>query len=195
VDDIFRYWHSKGYNRPISLACVCLANCPLLLREAFEKAIAGCASAHRATAGALRCPAHSFIQGLANLVLTLHLMLVMFVCRRLLLVVIGNLRGWRWVNNPWFRLGHLATILVVVAEAGWVLSAPLTTLEMWLRAQAGNATYAGGFYRILVPATAVLRRPRLVVHAAYSLSRDAVLASWWGLPAALAAFGLRLGVR
>jgi len=45
-------------------------------------------------------------------------------------------------------------------------------------------------------ANAVLRRPRLGVHCRYSsFSRLLVLPALVGLPAALAAVGLRLGVR
>ena len=121
-------------------------------------------------------------QGLANLVLTLHLTLVIFVVAGLLLVVIGNLRGWRWVNNPWFRLGHLATILVVVAEAWLGIVCPLTTLEMWLRAQAGNATYAGGFIEYWFQQLLYYDAPDWVFIAAYSLFAMLVLASWWVYP-------------
>ena len=112
-------------------------------------------------------------QGLANLVLTLHLTLVIFVVAGLLLVVIGNLRGW---------LGHLATILVVVAEAWLGIVCPLTTLEMWLRAQAGNATYAGGFIEYWFQQLLYYDAPDWVFIAAYSLFAMLVLASWWVYP-------------
>lgn len=52
---------------------------------------------------------------LADIVLTLHVAIVAFVVGGLVLVVVGNLRGWRWVNALWFRLAHLGAILFVVA--------------------------------------------------------------------------------
>ena len=55
-----------------------------------------------------------------------------------LMIVLGNLRGWRYVNAWWFRLSHLATIGVVVAQSWLGMVCPLTTLELWLRAQAGH---------------------------------------------------------
>ena len=76
---------------------------------------------------------------LADAVLTLHVAVVLFVVGGLVLIIVGNLRGWRYVNALWFRGLHLLAIAVVVAEAwlGW--TCPLTTLEIWLRTQAGAA--------------------------------------------------------
>ena len=84
---------------------------------------------------------------LADIVLTLHVAVVAFVVGGLVLVLAGNLRGWRWVNALWFRLAHLAAIVIVVAETWLGLLCPLTTLEMWLRARAGVVGYGGGLWR------------------------------------------------
>ena len=119
---------------------------------------------------------------LANTVLTLHLSLVVFVGLGLLLVVVGNLCHWRWVNNCWFRLAHLATIGVVVAEAWLGIVCPLTTLEMWLRSQAGTATYAGGFIQYWFQKLLYYDAPDWVFILAYSLFAALVLVSWWVFP-------------
>ncbi len=66
---------------------------------------------------------------LADVVLALHVAIVVFVVGGLVLVVVGNLSGWRSVNALWFRLAHLATIAVVAAEAWLGVTCPLTTLE------------------------------------------------------------------
>jgi Protein of Unknown function (DUF2784) len=79
----------------------------------------------------------TMLRVLADAVLLLHVAVVLFVVGGLLLVVFGNLRGWAWVNARWLRLAHLAAIGVIVAETWLGLVCPLTTLEMWLRAQAG----------------------------------------------------------
>ena len=84
-------------------------------------------------------------QLLADLVLLLHFGIVAFNLGGLVLIVAGNLAGWRWVNAWWFRITHLVTIATVVAQAWLGLTCPLTTLEMWLRANAGAGTYRGGF--------------------------------------------------
>ena len=51
---------------------------------------------------------------LADGVLVLHLVLIVFVIGGLLLTIIGYCRQWCWVRNPWFRLAHLALIAIVV---------------------------------------------------------------------------------
>jgi len=54
---------------------------------------------------------------LADAVLILHLAVVVFIVGGLVIIVAGNLRGWRWVNGLGFRVAHLTAIGVVVAEA------------------------------------------------------------------------------
>ena len=82
---------------------------------------------------------------LADLVLTVHFGIVAFVVGGLVLVVVGNLRGWRFVNGWWFRLAHVAAIAVVVAQAWLGVACPLTTLESALRENAGEAGYETSF--------------------------------------------------
>lgn len=119
---------------------------------------------------------------LANTVLTLHLGLVLFVVLGLLLVIVGNLCHWRWVDNLWFRLIHLMTIGVVVAEAWLGVVCPLTTLEMWLRAQTGTATYSGSFIQHWFEHLLYYDAPEWMFVMAYSAFGLLVLASWWVFP-------------
>ncbi|KAA0690475.1 DUF2784 domain-containing protein [Halopseudomonas laoshanensis] len=119
---------------------------------------------------------------LANAVLTLHLCLVAFVVLGLVLVLVGNLRHWRWVNNVWFRLAHLATIGVVVAQAWLGIICPLTTLEMWLRSQAGTAVYAGSFIQYWFQQLLYYDAPDWVFILAYSVFALLVVGSWWVFP-------------
>ena len=123
-------------------------------------------------------------QVLANAVLVLHLGIVLFVIAGLLLVVGGNLRGWRWVNRLWFRLAHLAAIAVVVAESWAGITCPLTTLEMWLRAKAGAATYGGGFVEYWLQRLLYYDAPGWVFTLGYSLFGLMVAATWWYFPPA-----------
>src|SRR5262249_29153747 len=90
-------------------------------------------------------PRSMLYQVLADSVLTLHVAIVAFVIGGLVLVVVGNLCKWSWVNRLWFRAAHLAAIAIVVAESWLDITCPLTTLEMWLRERAGAATYRGNF--------------------------------------------------
>ncbi|MEX0716768.1 MAG: DUF2784 domain-containing protein, partial [Planctomycetaceae bacterium] len=80
----------------------------------------------------------------ADVVLVLHFGYVAFVVLGLLAVVAGAVRGWKWIRNPWLRWLHLAAILVVAVESWLDVVCPLTTLENWLRAQAGIGGGGGG---------------------------------------------------
>ena len=84
-------------------------------------------------------------QLLADAVLSLHVAIVVFVAGGLILIVVGNLVAWDWVNALWLRLAHLAAIAIVVAEAWFGAVCPLTSLEISLRAKARATTYAGTF--------------------------------------------------
>jgi hypothetical protein len=121
-------------------------------------------------------------QLLANAVLLLHIAIVLFVVGGLVLIVVGNLRGWRAVNSLWFRLVHVGTIGIVVAESWWGIECPLTTLEMWLRAQARVSTYSGDFIEHWLQSVLFWNAPPWVFTMAYSVFGLAVVAVWWGFP-------------
>ena len=124
----------------------------------------------------------SLAEALATAVLVVHVAIACFVVAGLVLAIAGNLRGWRWVNNLWFRIAHLAAILVVVAEAWLGVVCPLTTLEMWLRSQAGAQTYAGGFVEHWLQQLLYYDAPPWVFVVGYSAFAGLVLAAWWYFP-------------
>jgi hypothetical protein len=119
---------------------------------------------------------------LADAVLTLHVAIVVFVIGGLVVIVIGNLRGWRWVNTGWFRLSHLAAIAIVVAEAWLGVVCPLTSLEMSLRAKIGDATYAGSFVEHWLQRILYYDAPAWNFTLGYSLFALAVVFTWWYFP-------------
>lgn len=119
---------------------------------------------------------------LADAVLVLHVAIVLFVVGGLLLVVGGNLAGWRWVNHWWLRLLHLAAIGFVVAEAWLGVTCPLTTWEMALRLAAGQQAYAGGFLQHWLHRLLYWDAPAWVFTLAYTLFGLAVAAAWWRWP-------------
>lgn len=53
----------------------------------------------------------------ADTILGLHTLFVAFVVAGFGLIVIGWVRGWGWVRNPWFRAAHLLAIAIVAAQA------------------------------------------------------------------------------
>lgn len=121
-------------------------------------------------------------QLLANGVLLLHVAIVVFVVGGLVLIILGNLRVWRWVNALWFRLAHLAAITVVVAEAWMGAVCPLTTFEMSLRAKAGASTYAASFIEHWLQRILYYEAPSWVFTVVYTLFGLVVAATWWYFP-------------
>jgi polyferredoxin len=126
------------------------------------------------------------IQALADLVLVLHLAVVLFVVGGLVLVVAGNRARnrakWSWVNRVSFRLIHLAAIGTVVAQAWFGITCPLTTLESWLRLQAGGTAYQTGFIEHWLHQLLFYQAPGWVFTLVYSLFGLLVAASWWRYP-------------
>ena len=116
---------------------------------------------------------------LADVVLVLHALIVIFVILGLLLIFIGGGRGWGWVRNLRFRIAHAITIGVVVLQ-GWLGKiCPLTTLEMVLRDKAGDATYKGGFIAHWLGELLYYDLPLWVFALAYTLFSAGVVASWF----------------
>lgn len=130
-------------------------------------------------------------QLLADSVLLLHSLFVVFIAGGLLLVLIGKWRGWHWVTNPWFRLIHLLGIGAVVLQSWAGVVCPLTTWEMALRQHTGEVVYRGSFIAHWLDALLYYRAPEWVFVVCYSAFGAMVaLAWWWVRPRP---FGRRLG--
>jgi hypothetical protein len=123
-------------------------------------------------------------QLLADAVLMLHVAVAGFVVVGLILVVIGNLRRWRWVNVLAFRLAHLIAIAIVAAQAWLGAVCPLTTLEMRLRERAHSATYSGSFIEHWLERVLYYEAPPWVFALGYSLFGLLVVAAWLYFPPA-----------
>jgi hypothetical protein len=119
---------------------------------------------------------------LADVVLSFHFAIVVFVIGGLVLVLVGNWRGWSFVNTWWFRLAHLAAIGIVVAQAWLGIVCPLTTLENWLRVQADEPMYEASFIEHWVGRLIFYDAPAWVFTLAYTLFGLAVVAAWWRYP-------------
>ena len=120
---------------------------------------------------------------LADAVLVLHLGVVLFVVGGLLAVLLGNWRGWPWVNGLAFRLVHLAAIGFVVVQSWLGQVCPLTTLESWLRLQGGGASYGHqGFIEHWLQRVLFYEAPAWVFIAAYTAFGLLVLWVWRRFP-------------
>ncbi len=118
----------------------------------------------------------------ADFVLLIHFAIVLFVVGGLLLIVFGNLLRWPWVNHWWFRVLHLLAISVVVFESWLGIECPFTTLENWLRLQAGQGVYQGSFIQHWVHSVMFYHAPGWVFALAYTLFALAVVAAWLRWP-------------
>ena len=115
----------------------------------------------------------------ADLVLATHVAFVLFVVAGLVAILVGKLVGWDWVRSRRFRLLHLAAIGVVVAQAWAGVICPLTTIEMKLRAAAGDATYPGSFIAHWMETLLYYEAPDWVFTAVYSAFGALVVVSWF----------------
>jgi hypothetical protein len=121
-------------------------------------------------------------QLLADVLLIIHFAVVLFVVGGLVAVVAGNRLRWRWVNHWWFRLVHLAAIAFVVIQAWAGQFCPLTTLETWLRVQAGGSSYDESFIEHWLRRLIYYEAPFWVFAAAYTAFALLVLLAWWRFP-------------
>ena len=121
-------------------------------------------------------------QLLADVVVTLHFCVVVFVVTGLGFTLIGNFLNWQWVNILSFRLAHLLAIAIIVVQAWLGATCPLTSLEMWLRAQARLAPYTESFIEHWLQRLLYYEAPSWVFTLGYTLFGLLVAASWWYFP-------------
>jgi hypothetical protein len=91
----------------------------------------------------------------ADVIVGFHLMYVMFVIFGLIIIVIGGIFRWRFIRNPYFRVIHFLSILVVATQAILNVPCPLTVWENQLRELAGQTvewdiSFIGRLLRLLV---------------------------------------------
>lgn len=85
-------------------------------------------------------------QTLADAILVLHALIVLFNVGALPAIWVGYFRGWQFVSAFSFRVAHLLLIGFVAAESVLGAICPLTTWEDALRTKAGaDPRYTGGY--------------------------------------------------
>ena len=110
----------------------------------------------------------------ADIVLLVHFLFVLFVVGGLAAIWIGAAAGWRWVRNFWFRAAHLAAIAIVAAESLAGAWCPLTVWEDALRGRHEEKSFvARWIHRVLF-----YELPGWAFTTAYVLFALAVAASW-----------------
>jgi hypothetical protein len=120
---------------------------------------------------------------IADLIVSIHFGYVIFVVGGLFVITIGCVLKWRFIRNFWFRAIHLTMILIVVFEAIFGISCPLTDWEYELRIAAGRQNAVSeSFVARLIQQIIFYDFPPIVFTISYCLFGIAVLMSWWLIP-------------
>jgi hypothetical protein len=116
---------------------------------------------------------------LADLILVVHFLFVLFVVGGLALIWIGGTwRRWNWVRNFRFRLAHLAAVLFVAGEAVVGATCPLTLWEDALR----GVSPERGFIARWVHALLYYDAPPWVFTGIYLAFAALVALTFWRIP-------------
>lgn len=118
----------------------------------------------------------------ADAIVVAHLAYVSFVIFGLVLILLGRALGWAWVRNSWFRVIHLSMIMIVVVESLYTITCPLTTLEDYLRRQAGQSVQEGSFIGRMAHDLLFVDIPQQSFVWIYCLFGLLVLTSWIIVP-------------
>jgi hypothetical protein len=115
---------------------------------------------------------------LADTIVVIHLLIMVFITAGLPLIYIGAARRWRWIRNWRWRVAHLAAIAFVAAESLAGIVCPLTLWEDALRGQESNE----GFIERWVDRILFYDFPTWVFTVAYTVFAALVIATWFVVP-------------
>jgi len=104
---------------------------------------------------------------LADIVLIVHLLWVLGVLLPIPLMLIGALRGWRWIRSYRLRIAHLLMISIVVAESLLGLICPLTLWEQALRSTSQQSASSRPFVEYWISRILFYDFPGWVFTSAY----------------------------
>ena len=90
------------------------------------------------------------MDGIADFILFLHLIIAIFISAGMVIFPIGGLLSWRWCNNFSLRVTHLGLIVVVFIETLIGLNCPLTVVENYFRAQVTHQSFIGSLMNNLL---------------------------------------------
>jgi hypothetical protein len=119
---------------------------------------------------------------LADAVLVVHALYVIFILGGLIMILLGAGPGWQWVRNFRFRILHLAAIIVVALQSWMEIICPLTTLEMYFRQKAGQPAYRETFVAHWLHELLFYEAPFRVFNLAYTIFALAVFGAWLLIP-------------
>ena len=103
----------------------------------------------------------------ADLVTLIHAAYVAVVLLGFVAILIGWAAGWNWVRNRYFRIVHVAMILLVCCEALVGTTCPLTIWENLLRVKGGESGYSRDFVGYWLDSLIFYQAPPWVFTTAY----------------------------
>jgi hypothetical protein len=115
---------------------------------------------------------------LADVVVGVHLLIVLFILLGVPLIYMGAALHWTWVRSWRWRLLHLGAILFVATESLLGIRCPLTAWEDTLRGQ----RTAAGFIERWIDRIIFYDAPAWVFTVAYIAFAALVLVTWISIP-------------
>jgi hypothetical protein len=115
---------------------------------------------------------------LADAIVVIHLLIMVFITAGLPLIYIGAARRWRWTRDWRWRVTHLAAIGFVAAESLAGIVCPLTLWEDALRGQESQE----GFIERWVDRILFYDFPTWVFTVAYTVFAALVMVTWFVVP-------------
>ena len=116
---------------------------------------------------------------LADVILVVHFMFVLFVVGGFALILAGAALRWSWVHARTFRSAHLGAIVLVAAESLVGVACPLTVWEDMLRR---SGPQDAGFVGRWVARLLYYDFPEWMFAAAYTVFALAVALAWHLVP-------------
>jgi hypothetical protein len=118
----------------------------------------------------------------ADLVTVIHAAYVAFVVIGFVAILVGWAAGWHWIRNFYFRLVHVAMILLVCCEAVIGTTCPLTVWENMLRAKGGESGYSRDFVGYWLDSLIFYQAQPWVFTTVYLTFGALVLVTLWFVP-------------
>src|ERR1700681_1642670 len=115
---------------------------------------------------------------LADAIVVVHFLIVLFVLAGVPLVYLGVALRWAWVRRWHWRLLHLGAILFIAAESSVGIACPLTAWEYALRGH--QSTH--GFIERWIDRILFYDAPLWVFTVAYVAFAALVLVTWLAVP-------------
>jgi|SRR5450755_1197481 Protein of Unknown function (DUF2784) len=115
---------------------------------------------------------------LADAVVVVHFLIVLFIVAAMPLVYLGVALRWAWVRRWRWRALHLGAILFVATESLLGITCPLTVWEDTLRGQRP----AGGFIERCIDRVIFYDAPTWIFTVAYVVFATLVLVTWLVVP-------------